>query len=368
MVNGEEGGSHGGLRRLRIDGLRCILRASLQTEARVLVFSGPNGAGKTTVLEAIYLATRGRSFRGRKAGSLTSLGSRGTRVESEIELSDGARCRMAFRREESGRHDPGGAVQAGGSCGDPRVQVKLVPENAQALMDGEPELRRRFLDWNVYQSNPRFGKVLTDFRRVLAQRNSALRSRRPRRVLDTWNRAYAEAGAQLDRHREDFVGALDRSLGHVKCGSGFLSEATICYYRGWESGMTLEEAIESRNSEELARGLTLVGPMRADFWIGRDDKRVSFSRGQTKELVTLVQIAAERVHNERGREPAIFLLDDLEGELDVLAVERLRERLAGTQSQIVVTRIAAMADKGPWSGLGLTDVFHVEQGVIHASS
>ena len=365
MAGGVGDGRVGGLRCLRVVGLRCVARAILRTEARVVVLAGANGAGKTTLLEAVYLSARGKTFRGRKAGPLTSLGAAGTRIETEVELSDGARCKMSYRRPDVGE-EVAGACLENGSGGS--VPVKLVPENAQSLIDGEPQLRRRFLDWNIYQADPCFGKVLADFRRVSAQRNGVLRSRRGGRVLDVWNRAYAEAGEKLARHRGEFIAALDRSFAETGRETAFLRGTTLCYERGWDTGTTLEEAVEARSGEELARGTALVGPTKADFWIGKDGTRATFSRGQTKELVALIQIAAEGVHRASGREPAIFLLDDLEGELDPRAVERLTERLAGTRSQVVVTRIGATAESGPWSALGCTDVFHVEQGAIQIST
>ena len=73
MGLGEWGGDagRGGLRLLRVEALRNVKRATIVTEARVIVLAGGNGAGKTTLLEAIYLAVRGKTFRVKKAGPLT---------------------------------------------------------------------------------------------------------------------------------------------------------------------------------------------------------------------------------------------------------------------------------------------------------
>lgn len=354
----------GGLCSLRVQSLRNLERLRLETDASTILLTGVNGAGKTTLLEAIYLLARGKTFRGTKAGPLCTVGEQKTRIKGLFIWPERERLAIVFERDHSGSKrvfEPSGWLE---SAEFPLpLQVKLLSENAQILLDGEPDLRRRFLDWNVFHVEPGFGRVHKDFRRVLIQRNAAIRSKSGSR--DLWDTTFVQYGEALEGYRRAFVDAWRTAFLEMCRAFAFLAECDIRYRRGWPEESTLSESIQDYRAREYERGFTLTGPSRADFYIERDSHRVGLSRGQAKVTVALLQLAAERVHLASGRPPAMFLLDDLEAELDTDTAARLWSVFCSTASQIVITRVAAKPDSGVLGGIRSIDMFHVEHGRIH---
>lgn len=192
---------------LRIRNLRNLRSVDLDLRQRSqrILLTGANGAGKTTLLEAVYLLARGRSFRGRKAGSLTSDGERRTLVEGRFcEVDSSSESILVFERSGRGSLRRYNSVAMGPlPPSDSPLRVKLVGENPQVLLEGEPTLRRGLLDWNVFHVEHQFGRLRADVRRVLAQRNAALRQGGAR--VSAWDPAFVELSDQLTVKRMAFL-------------------------------------------------------------------------------------------------------------------------------------------------------------------
>jgi DNA replication and repair protein RecF len=350
-----------GLRSLRIESLRNIRRLDLVIDTRTLLLTGANGAGKTSLLEAIYLLARGRTFRGTKAGPLTTQGESYTRVEGVYQPSDYDAVRLRYVKEGATAsrdiHPPLWPETGGADWRSP-LQVKLVGENAQILLDGEPSLRRRFLDWNVFHVEHRFAQIHKDFTRVLMQRNAAIRSGGGQHGL--WDRSFIELAESMDRRRVSFHAEWRACFLELCEDYPFLRAADLHYRRGWPDGRDLGETLDSLADQESARGYTLAGPSRADFRVEPGEGRRGFSRGQAKIVVALLQLAAERVHRAHGREPVIWLLDDLEAELDRTMAERLWNAFGSTGNQVIATRVATDGNPGIFGDTESLTMFHVE--------
>lgn len=350
-----------GLRSIRVESLRNIQRLDLAIDTRTLLLTGANGAGKTSILEAIYLLARGRTFRGTKAGPLTTQGASYTRIEGVYQPPDHEAVRLRYVKEgATATRDiqPPLWPETGGEDWRSPLQVKLIGENAQMLLDSEPSLRRRFLDWNVFHVEHRFARLHKDFTRVLMQRNAAIRSSGGQRGL--WDRSFIELAESMDRQRALFYAEWRACFLDLCDDYPFLRGADLHYRRGWPEGRELSEALDSLADQELARGYTLAGPSRADFRVEAGEGRRGFSRGQAKIVVALLQLAAERVHRAYGREPVIWLLDDLEAELDRAMAEQLWNAFAATRNPVIVTRVATDSDPGIFGETESLAMFHVE--------
>ncbi|QIK36648.1 DNA replication and repair protein RecF [Caldichromatium japonicum] len=330
-----------GLYWLKIESLRNLRRIELELDSPVLVVTGANGSGKTTFLESIYLLVRGRSFRGSKAGPLTTHGAIQTCLEALYRPADRLPLRIRYRKDPTGSiheiHPPLGPGER------PLFQVKLIGENTQSLVEGEPSLRRRFLDWNLLYAKPRLIQLHQDFNRVLMQRNAALRAGRGQERL--WDLVFIELAEAMDRQRARFHAEWQAEFQRLSAAYPFLQGVELCYERGWPEGRELSETLKAVADQERLRGYTLVGPARADCRVR--SAHGGFSRGQAKAVVVLLQLAAERVHQAHGCPPALWLLDDLEAELDSALASRLWMDIQATGGQVIATRV------GQEGGLGI---------------
>lgn len=352
-----------GLRSLRVESLRNIRRLDLTIDTRTLLLTGANGAGKTSLLEAIYLLARGRTFRGTKAGPLTTLGESFTRVEGGYQPSGRDAVRIRYVKDGATAvrdiHPPLWPETRGEDWRSP-LQVKLIGENAQILLDGEPDLRRRFLDWNVFHVERHFARLQRDFTRVLMQRNAAIRMGGSQRGV--WDRSFVALAEAMDQQRARFHAAWRACFLELCDEYPFLRGADLRYRRGWPPDRELGEVLTSLVDQEQTRGYTLAGPSRADFRVELAAGRRGFSRGQSKIVVALLQLAAERVHRAQGSKPVLWLLDDLEAELDQALAERLWNTFSATGNPIIATRVATDRTPGIFGATGGMTVFHVEHG------
>ncbi len=207
--------------RLRVSGLRNLQAVDLAFPDGTIWLVGPNGAGKTSVLEAVYVLSRGSSFRGRRHGPLTSRGAVCARLEAH--LQDGDQC---WERRWSS------AERRQAQSTGPGFLVRLVGSSMHTLLEGDPTLRRRFVDWNVFHVEPQFGGLRQRFRRAAAQRNAWLKAGGNGRPV--WDQDYAAVLSQVAEFRQRFVEAL--SIAFVEVASEFPAVSGVGLE--WRSGLS----------------------------------------------------------------------------------------------------------------------------------
>jgi DNA replication and repair protein RecF len=351
------------LEHLAISGLRNIDFLEVNADRCFNWITGGNGAGKTSILEAIYLLSRGRGFRGRKHGPL--LGADHSRLEVSADfrsMADGlvSHVKFAQSRDESLLFENGNPI--------PSVQylrhkfhVRLIADNSQKLLEGQPATRRLFLDWNLFHVEQGYGRILTDFRRVLAQRNAWLKAGALGPAV--WDADYSRLGNLITGARQRLVTGLDDLSRKVLCEQGMdMGIFRVDYRSGWGVDRSLADALRDSIQHDRERGYTYHGPARGDFichWGG--GPRLA-SRGQTKFIVFLLQLAAQMYWQKLDGPTCAWLLDDLGAELDAATLNKILLALYGMGSQVF---ISAITENGGlprgYSGGGR---FHVEQGRI----
>ncbi|NCC23249.1 MAG: DNA replication/repair protein RecF [Alphaproteobacteria bacterium] len=351
---------------LRIRNLRNLRSVDLDLRERSqrILLTGANGAGKTTLLEAVYLLARGRSFRGRKAGSLTSDGERRTLIEGRFcEVDSSSESILVFERSGRGSLRRYNSVAMGPlPPSDSPLRVKLVGENPQVLLEGEPTLRRGLLDWNVFHVEHQLGRLRADVRRVLAQRNAALRQGGAR--VSAWDPAFVELSDQLTVKRVAFLDRWRTQFRSLAEDFAFLDGCDLFFDRGWPKDTDLLDILERGRSAEIQRGQTLAGAHRADIRIARDGSPSRLSRGQAKVAVCLLQLAAERVHLMTGLAPSLWLLDDVDAELDKGTADRLWRLFGEPEAQLLIARLSRESGDLADGSTMLDTMFHVEHGVL----
>ena len=354
------------VRHLSLADFRSYASAEIELAPGVTTFVGPNGQGKTNLLEAIgYLALLG-SHRVSSDAALVRLGAERAYVRAavvrdersallEIEINPGRSNRVQVNRSPLPRPRE--------LLGMLRI-VLFAPEDL-TLVKGDPSERRRFLDDLLVARAPRLAGVRADYERVLRQRNALLKSAGPARrggganvaTLDTWDAHLARTGAELLAARLDLVEALrgrvDASYESVAPGGG----PTTLDYRssiGEDVELIADRTIltevlldrmAGRRADELARGVSLVGPHRDELVlsIGELPARGYASHGESWSLALALRLASYDLLTADGGEP-VLLLDDVFAELDTRRRARLAE-LVEPAEQVLVT--AAVEDDIP---------------------
>jgi DNA replication and repair protein RecF len=351
------------LAELRIEDLRCIETAELQFGSGINLIFGENGAGKTSILEAAFLLGRGRSFRTRANERLIRHGQAYCRAVGrtggELPQSLGIEVRRATEFES------GTAARLNGSAVRSYAElamtfpVQVMDPDAHKLIEASATRRRRWLDWVVFHVEPPFAGVWARYQRALLQRNTALK--RGLATLDTWDHELAKQGEELSASRQRVLAALQPYWAELT--TELLGvDLSLGYAAGWDRSVPLVDALSASLPRDRDRGMTQVGPHRADVSLRIRGKpaREILSRGQQKLAAVALSLSQlEFLKAEYDLRPTL-LLDDPSAELDKERLGRFITRVQCLQCQILVTAL-----ERDHRLFGQPEhVFHVEHGRV----
>jgi DNA replication and repair protein RecF len=354
---------------LELVDFRSYPEAEVPLEAGVTAFVGSNGQGKTNLVEAIhYTATLG-SHRVANDAPLVRMGAQRAIVRTEIR-SDHERDLVVELEINPGRANRARVNRS--PVPRPREVLGLLrtvlfaPEDL-ALVKGDPSERRRFLDELLTLRSPRMAGVRQDYDRVLKQRNSLLRSasmaRRQNRsggaaegqlrTLEVWDSHLARAGSELLATRLELLESL-RPL--VSSGYDAVARGKGNVRLEYKSSVPLEPGVTSREqlaevllaavgekrSDELERGVSLVGPHRDDLVLGLGDLPAKgyASHGESWSFALALRLASYELLKADGGEP-VLILDDVFAELDTQRRDRLAELVAPAEQVLVTAAVGA---------------------------
>lgn len=344
---------------LQVENFRNLGHATVEAHPRLNLFHGDNGAGKTSILEALVVLSRGRSFRTTQAAELVGPLGPTFRVFALAEDQRGIPHRLGLERSGKrwrGRKDGRDLSQLSELTRS--LPLVLMEPDSHLLVSGAPEVRRKHLDWGLFHVEQGFLETWRRYALALRQRNAALRAQQ-RDVIDSLDPVLARDGERLHRYRSAHCDALAARLPKMLAElSANLGDVGINYHRGW-SGDGLQHALQDSRKRDLDRGVTSVGPHRADLELraGAAAARTVLSRGEQKILAAALLLSLTELLSESGERP-VLLLDDLASEFDRNHFDRVLGRAVETGAQLWLTgtqRAAVEADAA---------VFHVEQGAV----
>jgi DNA replication and repair protein RecF len=349
---------------------RSYATAEVSLEPGATAFIGRNGQGKTNLVEAIdYLARLG-SHRVASDAPLVRAGAERALVRAAV-VRDG---RQAVLEIEI---NPGKANRARVNRADlPRarelvglVRTVIFAPDDLALVKGDPSGRRAFLDDLLVMRTPRLAGVRADYDRILKQRNSLLKTAGAARrgstsqssalsTLGVWDAHLARTGGELLAERLRLVDELRPYVGHayatVARGAG-TDDAGLTYQPSLElDGLTdradlterLLAELEVRRTDELDRGVSLVGPHRDELSLslGNGEQRLPVrgyaSHGESWSFALALRLASYDLVRADGDDP-ILILDDVFAELDSERRAQLAELVAGAEQVLVTAAVAA---------------------------
>lgn len=355
------------LARLHIENLRNIETLEVALAPGLNAFVGPNGAGKSSILEAAFLLSHAQSFRAASADALIRHGQTRLAVAATVECGHDEH-RIALIRENAGwraRVDQEPVSQIGAAVRE--AAVACFEPGSHELISGAGSGRRRFLDWGVFHVEHGFMAAARRYRRILHQRNTALKQGVGDSELEAWDIELARAAEPIERMRGEYFSRFAPRLAEAL--SQFLpelEESAIEWQRGWPEGIGLQELSTLRRSHDRARGHTGRGPHRADWSVrfAQAPQREHLSRGQEKLCALACVLAQARVHADVSGQWPVIALDDLGSELDLDHQRRVLEWLRQGCEQVLISGVE-IPEALRRESITAT-VFHVEHGRVRA--
>lgn len=371
------------LNRLSITGVRNLHPVILSNITRINIFYGLNGSGKTSLLEAIFLLGLGRSFRtGRidtpityQQPEYTVFGELSSK-EKETGLNN-TKLTLGLSRKRTGDcfiRINGQNVQTASTLAEV-MPVQLINPDSFRFLEAGPKVRRQFLDWGVFHSEPRFFQAWKRMQRALHQRNSWLRhATLDKSQQEAWDHEFSLASLEVDTYRKAYLEMFRPVFEEVLAHLIDLKDLQLSYYQGWDKDRSLQTVLESSIQRDRAAGHTHAGPQRADLRIrisGLYDAVDVMSRGQQKLIICALRIAQGYLLSTQykqaetaARKRCIYLIDDLPSELDSHHQKAICQLLEQSGCQIFITCINPASLKNCWMDTTSISTFHVKQGYI----
>lgn len=353
------------LRRLEIQGFRNIDQAVLNPCNGYNLITGANGSGKSSILEAIHCLSTGRSFRTNKKQPIIQNGIEQATLFAEIAFGEGAK-RVGLQK----RRDGSSIIKLDGFTKDSQMDLALAlpvigstPESEDLITDGA-KTRQAYLDWSLFHVEHTFRELWRNYRRVLQQRNRALKARYDVAAIRTWDSSLISLGIEVDRLRKQTLARLIPTVNSaIRC---LLPDSNIIfsYRQGWPKDMSLSDAVDHSFEADRKMGFTHSGPHRSDMVVRSEQGPLadSLSRGQKKLLILALKVGQAQDYQLQTAKLPILYIDDLPAELDHNNRRRALQLLLELQTQFFVSATSPMDME--FSHLSPGRMFHVEQGRV----
>lgn len=379
---------------IELEQFRAYSSLSLPVPAQGLRLIGPNGSGKSTIVESLLLVSTTRSRRGILDADLIRWGSGedlgvapyarvvasidrggvGARIEVFLEsnLKRGT-TRKVLKVADRARR----AVDVVGLL----PTVAFSPEDLDLVL-GSPQVRRRWIDVVLSQTDRKYLRFLSRYTRILSQRNGLLRQFSNGSLpevgqFEYWDEQLAALGAYIVAARAVAAGRIasraDEHFSRLAPGVAPLRlqyESTLGQEPAWWNttmaaasaddavqrvGGIYERQLKKSFSADVARGVTQIGPHRDDVVYALGERPLSRfgSRGQQRLAVVALKLAeADFIADVSGHRP-VFMLDDVLSELDPGHRGTLVESVRQNGSQLIVTATEpSLLEDEVLSGLG----------------
>ncbi len=377
------------LKRLSLTNFRNYARLDVDVPTGSVLLVGDNAQGKTSLLEAVYFLATFVSFQADSDRQLINF------IAGREPLAV-ARIVADFQRQEldhtsrDHRLEVRIIQEANGINGGSRVRKEVLLDGVERkiseavgvfnavlfqpqtlrIIEGAPEDRRRYLNLTLAQAVPRYTAALTDYNRAITQRNALLKLLNERggdpNQLTYWDELLASSGASLIYARIQAIKGLERLAARIHSQLTQGAEVLrLSYLPAYDplpkperqyalpidapldrSGIPLEkiqqgffESLERLHSEEIARGVTTIGPHRDElrFLANGIDLGVYGSRGQSRTAILALKLAEVAWLKEETGQWPVLLLDEVLAELDVQRRTDLLERLADIEQAMLTT-------------------------------
>jgi len=363
------------LENIYLENYRNYGEARVALDPGVNLLVGANAQGKTNLLEAVAFLGSGKAFRTQKTAELVRLGADFAQIEGSVfsqqrqqtlrwVLFPAARPRQLFR---NGVKKKTASVIAG-----VLQTVLFCPEDLMVLKTGASS-RRRLADTAICQLRPNYEAALTEYNRILEQKNRILKDRHENpallEILPEYNTRLCQVGALLISYRARFFEGLGREAAvfHGSFSGGkeefSLSYKTVSTVEDpfapvSELENRLQEHLQSHYRAELESCQCLTGPHKDDFDVSLSGLSLKAfgSQGQVRTAAVSLKLAQRSLMEAESGEIPVLLLDDVLSELDPGRQDFVLNHIC--RGQVIIT----CCEPGRFTKLGKT--IEIEKGII----
>ena len=406
------------IERLQISNLRNLTQVDLQSAACNVII-GANGSGKTSLLEAIFLLSRGKSFRHHQPKRYIQHHQNTVTVHAK--LNDSSTLAIQKQADATTLLRLNQTTVYNQSILTEQLPTLLIDPSTMDMLEQGSASRRQLLDWLVFHMKQGFHPQWVAYQRLLKQRNSLLKKAHHLTQvqiaeLKSWDKGLSNHAALIHHYREriftEWQPYFAESIAQLL--PAYAEQLSLSYGAGYDTNVALDLQLNERLEQDLQLGYTRIGNHRADIHVhwrsnasaestNSDSKSATvdsnnasqidtinlpvlkeqaanvLSRGEKKLLITALRLSqlplllhAEQSANVASellntRATPVVLLDDITAELDSRAIEILLSTLAKLPCQVFMSSLTddiVPLVKELWPS---PKMFHVKQGKVSST-
>lgn len=355
------------IKSLKLKNYRNYELLNLTFDPKTNILYGDNAQGKTNILEALYLSGTTKSHRGTKDRDLIQFGREESHLETVVE-KNGVLFQIDMHLK---KNSPKGIAinkipirRAGELFGIVHF-VFFSPEDLNIIKEG-PAGRRRFIDLELSQLDKVYLSNLSNYNRIINQRNSLLKEIVYQKdlidTLDIWDMQLAEYGTKIIERRKKFIDEVNRIIGgiHEKLTGG--RENIELSYESSAGELSMEEMLRKNRERDIRFKSTSAGPHRDDlcFRGGDLDIRKFGSQGQQRTAALSLKLSEIELVKMLIHDTPILLLDDVLSELDKNRQNYLLDSIHDIQTVITCTGLDEFVNHR----FSINKIFYVKNGTV----
>lgn len=358
------------IKSLVLNNFRNYEKLNIDLIKGINIFNGDNAQGKTNVIESIYYCSIGKSHRTNKDKELVKWNNEEAyirlyvcrdRIDKKIEIK-------IFKEGKKGINVNSIKLKKLSELFGIFNAVIFSPEDLKIVKDS-PGYRRKFLDIELSKLKGKYYYELSQYHKVLEERNALLRSRNKKALdmLDIYDMQLSKYGNYIIEQRINYLEKLN-VIGNSIHGDITSKKENIEFK--YITSITDNENIEAallenftkNRKKDIEKCMTSIGPHRDDFYIAINgiDTRSYGSQGQQRTAVLTIKFASLSILKEYTGETPVLLLDDVLSELDISRQKYILNSINDIQTIITCTGMSEIRNN-------LVDdykIFNVKDGKV----
>lgn len=327
---------------VRLTNFRCKDNYLFECKNETELILGKNGCGKTSILEAIYIATQGKSFRA---------------TDPEI-MKHGADYYRIVLKYEDGietivTYDGNDKIFLTGDKKSKRLPIKykypvvlFLPDDLH-IFETSPTKKRDFFDRIISGCFPEYSLILSRYNKALRQRNIILKDSEvvDSELLFSWNIMLAKYGTEIRDYRKKIVEKINEKITEVYRSIAKNEDEISIRIKSFGPEKTENSyflRLENDLEKDVMLGHTTYGVHRDDFEFifNEKDASGSASRGESRSIILALKFIEANMIYEKTHKKPIVLLDDVFSELDDVRQKALTENFK--DNQVIITSVAGI--------------------------
>lgn len=330
------------IEKIKLENFRNYKYENIELNKRINIIFGDNAQGKTNILEAIYFTSLGKSFRTNKEKEIVKENESQAKIEINFIKNNRKEKINAEISDKKKFYINDIPVKKLSELVGKINIVLFSPEDIEILRN-EPIKRRKFLNIMISQLRPKYIFLLSEYNKVLEQRNNYLKKikyeNKSQEYLTIWDEQLEKIGIKIYEYRKEFIEKINNKIKKIHLNTTENKENIEIKYKTNIDKKNYMENLLKNKIVDIQKGYTSIGIHRDDFEIYINKKNVAIfgSQGQQRTSIISLKLAEAEVIYDEIEEYPIVLLDDFMSELDKKRINGFIQNIKNNQVLITTT-------------------------------